>query len=302
MLSQLVRARGCQVIEASGGQQAIDIASSQEIDLVLLDIRMPDVDGFAVLEFLKSRQELSHIPVIMVSSLDDMEATVRCISLGAEDYLNKPYDPTLLGARLRACLDKKHFLQELLTLKQDLQSRNQELESLNQKLEELAFTDSLTGLPNRRYALDEIQKQWATAQRNQRPLCCILADVDHFKRFNDTYGHDMGDEVLRFVSRIFSQSTRASDSACRFGGEEFIVICPDTDSKSGQELGQRLLAKLSESEFVFGEIKEQVTASFGVSEWGPAMDSWNQMVNCADKALYDAKRAGRKCVKVYDPA
>lgn len=298
MLAQLVRARGCEVVEASGGQQAIDIVSMQAIDLVLLDIRMPDVDGFAVLEFMKGRDDLRNIPVIVVSSLDELSATVRCISMGAEDYLMKPYEPTLLGARLRASLEKKHFLEELIVLKKDLEKRNDELQGLNRKLETLAFSDSLTGLPNRRFALQELGSHWSSAVRNNRPLSCMMIDLDHFKRYNDTYGHDTGDEVLRYAANIFKDSTRGSDYACRFGGEEFIVICPDTDASTCADLGNRLLGKLSSKEFVFSQEPERVTASFGVAQRETDMASWNEMIMAADQALYDAKRSGRNCVKV----
>jgi len=298
MLAQLVRARGCTVIEASGGQQAIDILACQPVDLVLLDIRMPEVDGFAVLEHIKSQDQLKTIPVIVVSSLDELSATVRCISMGAEDYLMKPYEPTLLGARLRACLEKRHYLAELIDLKRDLERRNSELESLNRKLETLAFSDSLTGLPNRRFALQELATHWASACRNDRPLSCMLIDLDHFKRYNDAYGHDIGDEVLRYAAEVFRASTRASDYACRFGGEEFIILCPDTQASDCADLGERLLARLASKEFLFGHQLEVVTASFGVAERTLSMNSWNEMIIAADQALYEAKRCGRQCVKI----
>ena len=298
MLAQLVRARGCEVVEASGGQQAMDIVCAHPIDVVLLDIRMPEVDGFAVLEFMKARDELKNIPVIVVSSLDELGATVRCISMGAEDYLMKPYEPTLLGARLRASLEKKHFLAQLIQLQKDLEKRNNELQDLNQKLETLAFSDALTGLPNRRFALQEIGSHWSGANRNNRALSVMMVDLDHFKRYNDAYGHDIGDEVLRYAADTFRESTRGSDYACRFGGEEFIIICPDTDATTAADLGKRLLDKLASREFRFAEQPEIVTASFGVAERNSTMASWNEMIMAADQALYEAKRSGRKCVKV----
>jgi two-component system cell cycle response regulator len=298
MLAQLVRARGCQVIEAAGGAQAIEIVTSQPIDLVLLDIRMPEVDGFAVLEFMKGRSDLSHIPVIIVSSLDELNATIHCISLGAEDYLMKPYEPTLLGARLRASLEKKKFLEELMQLKSDLQKRNDELQVLNSRLETLAFSDPLTGLPNRRFALQELTSHWSSAVRNDRPLACIMVDLDHFKSYNDRFGHDAGDEVLRHAAHILKESTRASDYACRFGGEEFLVICPDTTALIGAELARRLLSRLSSSSLTLGDQPVNVTASFGVAQREAGMKSWNEMIIAADRALYEAKAAGRNCVKV----
>lgn len=302
MLAQLVRARGCDVVEASGGQQAIDIVQIQPIDLVLLDIRMPDVDGFGVLEFMKGREHTRHIPVIVVSSLDDLNAAVRCISLGAEDYLMKPYEPTLLGARLRASLEKRQMLQELINLKQDLQRRNEELEGFNRRLEIMAFSDTLTGLPNRRFALQELGSHWSSAHRTGRPLSCMMVDLDHFKRYNDTYGHDTGDEVIRHAAEILRVTARGSDYPCRFGGEEFLVICPDTDANGCADFGQRILKAMSEKSLTCGQDVHHITASLGVAQREPWMQSWNDMLVAADQALYTAKHAGRNCLKVYTQA
>ncbi len=290
------------MVEASGGQQAIDIVQIQAIDLVLLDIRMPDIDGFGVLEFLKSRDDTRHIPVIVVSSLDDLNATVRCITLGAEDFLMKPYEPTLLGARLRASLEKRQMVQELIDLKQDLQKRNDELQEFNRRLEIMAFSDTLTGLPNRRFALQELGCHWSSAHRTGRPLSCMMVDLDHFKRYNDTYGHDTGDEVIRHAAEILRATARGSDYPCRFGGEEFLVICPDTDADGCVDFGQRILATMSQRSLTCGEDVHHITASLGVAQREPWMTSWNEMLVAADQALYTAKNSGRNCVKVYTQA
>ena len=302
MLAQLIRAWGCEAVQASGGQQAIDIVQIQSIDLVLLDIRMPEVDGFAVLEFLKRNEDTRHIPVIMVSSLDDLQAVVRCITLGAEDYLTKPYEPTLLRARLGASLEKRRMLQELIHLKQDLQQRNADLHDLNRRLEVLAFSDTLTGLPNRRFALQELGSHWSSSRRSGRPLSCVMVDLDHFKRYNDTYGHDTGDDVIRHAADILRVTARASDYPCRFGGEEFLVICPDTDAAGCCDFGQRILKAMSQSPITCGEDDLFVTASLGVAQREPGMENWNEMLVGADQALYEAKHAGRNCLRVYSPS
>lgn len=302
MLSQLVKARGCVVVEADSGKGAIDIVTCQAIDLILLDIRMPGMDGFEVLEFLKLREEMRHIPVIVVTALDDLNAAVRCISMGAEDYLMKPYEPTLLGARLRACLEKKQVLQELIELKQDLQRRNDELEGLNRRLETMAFSDTLTGLPNRRFAVQELGAHWASALRQDRPLSCIMVDLDYFKKYNDNFGHDTGDEIIRYAAEVLRKTARVSDYACRFGGEEFLVICPDTDAKGGAEFAERIVAAISAGQVVYGENTHKVTASLGLAQREPWMQNWNDLILAADQALYEAKRSGRNCHRAFDPS
>ena len=235
----------------------------------------------------------------MVSSLDDLEATVRCIELGAEDYLMKPFEPTLLTARLRACLEKKQFLQELIQLKRDLQKRNEDLEVANLKLEELAFTDALSGVPNRRFALDTLHRLWSTSLRTGRPLSAMLCDIDHFKRINDTYGHDCGDRVIRVIAQTLASGGRASDVACRFGGEEFLILCPDTDATACALVGNRLRGLVTDAAIDFPGFDQQVTISIGVAEKSSEMENWNQIVSSADEALYEAKRNGRNRVHCF---
>lgn len=306
LLAQQVRQEGCQVIEACDGLQALEKLEEEPVDLILLDMHMPRLDGFGVLERLRADERHASIPVIVVSSVDDTEATVRCIELGAADYLLKPIHPALLRARLRTCLEKKQQMNQLLELQEHLQQRNQDLEHLNlelavlnKRLEDLAFTDALTDLPNRRAGLLSLQQMWAASKRRQQPLSCLMVDVDHFKRVNDTYGHDRGDLVLQAVARSLKASARASDVACRFGGEEFLVLCPDTDVGGAESLGERILTLVKESVPAF--MSDPLSVSAGAAQNAPEMRDGEVLVAAADKALYQAKREGRARVCRYQP-
>lgn len=303
LLAQLVTFSGGEPVEAATGEEAMAILQSQDIDVAILDILMPEPDGMAVLQRIKDDPKLSHIAVIVVSALDKIDPIVKCVKLGADDYLTKPYEPTLLSARLKTCFDKTRFLHELIETKVELERRNTELEEanqkqaeLNRKLEEMAFTDFLTGLPNRRFASDQLTRLWAASSRREASLSCIMVDVDHFKKFNDTMGHKCGDQVLAQVAQVVSSCVRLSDVAARFGGEEFIVICPDTSLEQAHLLAQRIRAAVANITTHYLEQPLSTTVSLGVVERREGMTDWSHMVALADDALYEAKNTGRNRV------
>jgi diguanylate cyclase (GGDEF)-like protein len=309
LLSQLVAFSGGEPVEAATGSQALQILQTQKIDVAILDILMPEPDGMAVLHHIKEDPQLSHIAVIVVSALDKLDPIVRCVKLGAEDYLTKPYEPTLLSARLKTCFDKTKFLNELVATKSELQRRNEDLEEanlklaeFNRKLEEMAFKDFLTGLPNRRFASDQLTRLWAASTRREATLSCIMVDVDHFKKFNDTMGHECGDLVLSQVAEVVQASVRLSDVAARFGGEEFIVICPDTSLEQALQLAHRIRQAVAELSPRYLEQALSTTVSLGVVERREGMTDWSQMVALADEALYEAKRGGRNRVCLAGPS
>jgi diguanylate cyclase (GGDEF)-like protein len=168
----------------------------------------------------------------------------------------------------------------------------------NRRLQQAALTDSLTGLPNRRYAMERLEQEWGATSRTQRPLSCMVVDVDQFKQLNDSYGHDSGDVVLRQVAAVLRKEARAEDVICRLGGEEFLVICPDTPIASALHLAERLRAGVSGCKATNGAINHSVTVSIGVAQREPAMTRMDELIKAADTALYDAKRAGRNQVAV----
>lgn len=267
---------GLDIICADGGKTGLDAAWRNRPDLVLLDVDMPDMSGFDVCRALKAEAELCMIPIIFVSGSGSAEDKVRGLDLGAVDYVAKPFDAFELRARVRAALRTKHL--------QDLLAR-------------YARIDSLTELFNRRALMDRLHWEWNRVRRHGGLLAFIMADVDHFKRVNDTYGHSVGDRVLRSVAKIFTEESRDSDMAARYGGEEFVILCPDVDAADAGKLADRIRRRVQE--LVVGDDADplRVTVSCGVADAAGA-DSVEAMITAADQAMYKSKNAGRNVVTI----
>ena len=206
------------ILCAEGGIAGLEIARREKPDLILLDLEMPDMCGFDVCRALKADAELCMIPVLFLTGSATAEDKVRGLDLGAVDYVTKPFDAFELCARVRAALRTKH-LQDLLI--------------------EHAHIDPLTGLPNRRALMERLQREWARIQRHKGRLSCIMADIDHFKRVNDVYGHHMGDKMLQEVAQAIGRQCREMDLPARYGGEEFVVVVPDETAAGAACLAER---------------------------------------------------------------
>jgi diguanylate cyclase (GGDEF)-like protein len=305
ILARYLEDLGYRHATATNGVEALQLAESLPIDLILLDLSMPVLNGLELLGELQNDDILRSIPVIVISGSFEQNA-VRSIEAGAEDYLRKPFDPVMLRARIQNCLEKKRLrdvqvqhLQNLNSLQSELATKNQELKRINLNLEELAYTDELTGLPNRRSGLASLEQLLAIHARNANPLCCIIIDIDHFKKINDTYGHDCGDYVLHQAARRMQSLTRAGDGICRFGGEEFLILCPDTDLEGARLLANRLRQGLEDLSLCFRDYSGPVTASFGVALARSGLARVEDLLNAADRALYQAKGEGRNRVVCY---
>jgi len=266
---------GHEILCASGGKDGLDMAGRHNPDLILLDVDMPDLNGFDVCRRLKEDAATCSIPVIFLSGSGGIDDRVKGLDLGAVDFVTKPFDAFELRARVRAALRTKH-LQDLLI--------------------EHARIDPLTGLPNRR-ALDErLQQEWARLLRHGGHLSVIMADLDNFKRVNDRFGHPAGDEVLCQVARLLADGCRESDTPARYGGEEFVVVAPETTAQAATVFADRLRTSICARPLEVRGKAVEVTASFGVADnEGPK--SPEELVQAADEALYRAKSAGRNCVK-----
>jgi diguanylate cyclase (GGDEF)-like protein len=269
---------GHEILCAGNGKEGLEAADRENPDLVLLDVDMPDMTGFEVCRRLKENAATYSTPVIFLSGSGGTADKVKGLDLGAVDFVTKPFDAFELRARVRAALRTKHL--------QDL-------------LREHALIDPLTELPNRR-ALDErLQQEWARLLRHGGNLSVIMADVDHFKKVNDQFGHPTGDEVLRQVARLLAKGCRESDTATRYGGEEFVVVAPETTPRAAAELADRLrLSICSRPVQVHGHTLD-VTASFGVAG-NEGLKAPEDLVQAADDAMYRAKTAGRNRVTLAE--
>jgi len=292
-ITQSLERLGYAVRRASSGAAGLRLAREQPPDLVLLDVIMPDIDGFAVCRWLKVNADTRDIPVIMLTERTGVADRVAGLNIGADDYLAKPFDDQELEARIFAALRVK-------AAHSDLRVRNQQLESMLHSVEALAITDPLTGLFNRRRFADVLKREFAVTQRYRNTLSCLMLDLDHFKQINDRFGHDAGDQVLKEVARRIVGSLREVDLAARFGGEEFAVLLPHTSKTDARIVGERLLSNLRKQEFKFGGELVRVTASIGCAgNSDVASGNAEDLVKAADLALYEAKNGGRNAVVVY---
>ncbi len=266
-----------EIIEAADGLSGLEMCLTERPDLILLDLNIPYFDGFEILRRLKDDRRTFSIPVIVVSGATATAEKARGLDLGAVDYVTKPFDVIELKARIRVALRTKRM--------QDM-------------LEERAHVDGLTGLSNRLALEDRLATEWARHQRHGGALAVWVADLDHFKTVNDTYGHPAGDEVLRRASEIIRASVRTTDMTARFGGEEFVVVAPHCGLPGAFKTAERFRDGLAATPVMVEGEAIRVTASVGIASWpeDPA-DSAAELLAIADRALYQAKAAGRNNVR-----
>jgi len=292
-ITESLQRLGYAVERASSGAEGLRLAREKSPDLVLLDVVMPDIDGFAVCRWLKVNADTRDIPVIMLTVRTAVADRIAGLNIGADDYLAKPFDDQELEARIFAALRVKAAHSELRT-------RNQQLETMLHSVEALAITDSLTGLFNRRRFSDVLKREFAVTRRYRNTLSCLLVDIDHFKHINDRFGHDAGDQVLKEVARRIVGSLREVDLAARYGGEEFAVLLPHTSKKDARIVADRLLNNMRKQQFTFGNELVRITASIGCAgNTDVASGQAEDLVKAADLALYEAKNGGRNTVVLY---
>jgi diguanylate cyclase (GGDEF)-like protein len=277
MLGDVLREQGWSVLEARDGKSALAAALEHEPHVLLMAREMEGMNGMAVLDALRGDPRTAEMPVVFVTGHTDAAELAEGLERGAHDYVRKPVDPVELVARIRTAL-------RLRALRDELAHRNAELE-------EMARTDVLTGLANRRHADDVLRATIASARRHGRDLCVVLVDIDRFKSVNDLHGHAAGDAVLRVVASRLAAGLREEDTAARWGGEEFLLLLPD--SGDAGVVAERLRAAVAADPVRIDEaLTIPVTASFGWACWTGG-ETAETLVARADAALYAAKDGGR---------
>jgi diguanylate cyclase (GGDEF)-like protein len=281
---------GYEVILAEDGKSAIRIAKTDSVDLILLDLVLPDITGNEVCRWLKLNQDTKGIPIIMLTVKSSTLEKVEGLKAGADDYLPKPYNEVELNARIYACLRTK-------ALQDELKDKNRELEEVLSRVEVLAVTDPLTELFNRRQFETIIEKEFNRTTRYKSPTSCLMIDVDNFKSVNDEYGHRTGDVVLKELAEITKNCLRRVDTIARWGGEEFVVLLPGTDKVNALKAASRILKAISSHEF--SGITRQITVSIGISSVPDSpVESAEKFIDVADLALYKAKSTGRNRIEL----
>lgn len=270
--------------EARDGIEGFKVLLEKRVDLVFCDLIMPKMDGFKFMALVKGREELKDIPVIMLTGRGGREFKIKGLESGASDYLTKPFDDGELIARTRVHLKIKAL--------QD------ELKRSNELLRELSFTDPLTRLYNRRYLMDILAREFERVGRRGGALSLVLLDIDHFKQVNDTYGHQNGDTVLAAVAETTRAGLRSYDIAVRYGGEEFMVVLPETTLADGIAVAERLRWEVGKTLFPSPLERLAVTVSLGVAACpSELVGSVDGLIRMADEALYRAKAGGRNRVE-----
>ncbi|MDR2103133.1 MAG: diguanylate cyclase [Treponema sp.] len=267
------------IFTAKSGKEGLSRALAEQPDLILLDIIMPDMNGFEVLKILKASEEAGRIPVIIITGLDNDVDEERGFALGAVDYIGKPFKNAIVKARVKTHIQ---IIDQIRTI------------------ERIGLVDGLTDIPNRRCFDDRLALEWRRALRERRPLAFLMMDLDKFKTYNDTYGHPQGDLLLQTVARILSAAAkRAADLAARLGGEEFGLLLPDTHSEAARGIAENIRAEVEALRIpsAGGKVLTQITVSIGVISLIPnEKTSPEAFIAAADKNLYTAKKSGRNRV------
>lgn len=284
-----------EVFAATDGEEGVARAGALGPDLIVLDVNMPRLDGFAAARRLKENPATASIPVILLTARRDTDDKVRGFAAGCDDYVTKPFAFEEMDARVRAMLRKRELYMEL-------EVTNRELQSANRQMQELLVVDEKTGLANFREFQRRLREEWLRAERYRTPLSLIMLDLDDFKAINDTWGHPAGDRVLREFATLVAGGARATDLAARYGGEEFGMILPHTEGDLARRVAERIRVAVEDFEFLEAEAPVRVTVSAGVATWpvDPRVESVEDLVAAADRALYRAKQAGKNRVMI-DP-
>lgn len=271
IMEKCMRSQGYDVITARTGEEGLRLAKEKLPDVILLDIMMPDIDGYKICEELRGTYETRDIPIIFVSAKVEMANIIEGFRRGGDDYITKPFSLQELAARVSAAMRVKE--------RQD-------------RLKMMSITDELTGLYNRRYLNERLREEVERARRYRYPISCLMIDIDRFKEINDAYGHQVGDKVLAELGKLLRNTTRVVDIVARYGGEEFLIILPMTNLKGARTVAERIRRSVQQARFG-GDLELPLTVSIGCAELNPLegdeMDP-DLLVKQADQALYEAKK------------
>lgn len=271
---------------STSGPQALERVQAARPDLIVLDLMMPDMSGLDVCRTLKANPEFREIPIIFLTASHRQDHLLKAFELGAVDYVTKPFSSAELLARVRTHLELKHTRDQLHLVLSEVQR--------------MATIDSLTGVLNRRCLFDLAKREFERSQRYGSVFTLLMLDVDHFKRINDTYGHMVGDEVLKSLTQAIQRSLRQVDQFGRYGGEEFVIVLPESPLNIARQVGDRLRTISSQLSIPTKTDPISLTVSIGIAAYNPQDKAVEDIFERADRALYQAKAKGRDRCCVWE--
>ncbi len=294
-LEALLETPGLNIFTALSGNDALGLMLEHDFAVVILDVRMPGMDGFEVAELMRKSEKTKFIPIIFVTAFSKDEGYIfKGYETGAVDYLHKPLDPVILKSKVNIFLELDKNRKELVQSKR-------KIEKQNERLKELSITDGLTGLYNHRHFQNMLKREFAMVRRSSSDLSCFMIDLDYFKDVNDTFGHTFGDFVLQRFAQLLKDAVRETDILARYGGEEFALLLPHTSLEGALVLAEKFRKRAEECVYENDGHTKRVTASVGVASYRTHHpSSSSDLVTFADQALYRAKAEGRNQVRFYN--
>ncbi len=304
-LEKIIEDINCDIIKANSGQEALEKVIEHDLALILLDVQMPEMDGYETAELIHGNYDTRHIPIVFVTAIDKDEKYIsKGYKTGAVDYLFKPVDAQMLNSKVAVFIQlyyQRKQLEGMLKIQEEISNNlintSSKLKNANVELDNLARIDPLTGLSNRRDIIEKMEFEKKRYEHNHKNFSIILGDIDYFKKINDTQGHDCGDSVLVSISELFKNIIREKDIASRWGGEEFLIFLPETDIEAGKRIAERIKDQIESMDIEYENDSLHVTMSFGVSQYDETT-SLNDCIKNADAGLYFAKTHGRNQVNI----
>ena len=297
VLANFLLAHGVDCVTASDGAAALELFALHQPRLIISDWEMPGLDGLELCRRVRARTGGNHVHFIMLTMHAEEAELAKAFDAGVDDFLAKPFNGAAMMARMRAGLRAVALYDEISQRHQGSRQLNEQLTNLNHRLERLAITDDLTGLYNRRQAMHRLEEHWSMCDRHRRPMSIISIDVDSFKQINDLQGHSVGDLVLQGVAEVLKGCVRSTDTVCRIGGEEFLVVLPCQTLQEAEVCAERCRQAVEQKEFGCNGQTVRATISSGIACRRGDMQMCSDLLREADEALYAAKRAGRNAIR-----
>ncbi len=285
-VAKLLRSQGMQVDAVDSGQKAINRVNRDRFDLIMLDIVMPGLDGLDTCRLIKGITQDDFLPIVLLTAKADIDSRVVGLRIGADDYICKPFDERELLARVNNLIRIKRMHDQLNESKAHLQS--------------LSIKDELTGLFNYRYLQSRFTEEFKRAERYHEPLACVMADIDFFKKVNEQFGHDTGDDVIREIAKRLLTAVREIDVVVRYGGEAFLLVLPSTNFPGALAVADRVWRAIGTKPFFINDTSQKLTVSLGVAVF-PSTDikTKDELIKAADHALAQSKQEGRDGICVF---